>query len=183
MPDPADELLAAAREQAAELELAADQLASLLRSMTDVRVGVLIRAVGMGELSAYELAKAEAARLLSWSGLAELIFDANEPETSGGAVEVGVLVGVTTLDPAEAVRSACAELTGRRWSPPQQRTVPAHQFAFWCAEPVPAQGLARVEVHAAPGLATVTDRQRREMLDDPDYSHLHDLLRLDQEPS
>jgi hypothetical protein len=126
---------------------------------------------------------ADAARLLSWTGLTEVIFDANEPEKPAeGVVEVGVLVGTTLLEPAAAVRSACTELADRQWSPPQQRSVPAHQFASWCADPLPERGVARVEVHAAPGLATVTERQRREMLDDPDLSHLHDLLRLDQSP-
>lgn len=180
MSDDADDVLAVARAQLSELDLAADQLAAMVKSMTDVRVAVMVEFVGMGELSAYETAKAEAARLLSWTGLTEVIFDANEPETGpGGAVQVGVLVGVTTLEPAAAVRSACAALADRRWSAPQPRAIAEHQFAFWCADPVPSSGPTRIEVHAAPGLATVTERQRREMLDDPDLAHLHDLLRLD----
>ena len=167
----------------AALELAADQLAAMLRSVTDIRVAMLVDTIGMGELSAYETAKAEAARLLSWAGLSEVIFDANEPETGPtGSVQVGVLVGVTTLEPAAAVRSACATLAGRQWSPPQPRSIPEHQFAFWCADPIPSAGPVRIELHAAPGLATVTERQRREMLDDPDYAHLHDLLRQSQDP-
>jgi len=179
----ADDSLAATRAQLSDLELAADELAALVRSMTDIRVAMLVETVGMGEISAYETAKAEAVRLLSWTGLTEAILDANEPETGpGGAVQVGVLVGVTTLEPATAVRSACAALADRRWSTPQPRTIPEHQFAFWCADPVPSSGPARIEVHAAPGLATVTERQRREMLDDPDLAHLHDLLRQSQEP-
>lgn len=179
----ADDVLRAAREQLSELDLAADELAATLKSMTDVRVAMLVDTLGMGELSAYETAKAEAARLLSWTGLTEVIFDANEPETGPtGAVHVGVLVGVTTLEPASAVRSACAALVDRQWSVPQPRTIPEHQFAFWCADPPPSSGPTRIEVHAAPGLATVTERQRREMLDDPDLAHLHDLLRQSQEP-
>jgi hypothetical protein len=159
---------AAARAQLSELGLAADQLARMLLSVTDVRVAMLVETRGLGELSAYETAKAEAARLLSWAGLVEVILDANEPETGpAGSVRVGVLVGVITLELAAAVRSACAALADRRWSAPQQRTIPEHQFAFWCADPVPPMGPVRIEVHAAPGLATVTERQRREMLDDP----------------
>lgn len=181
--DEADDLLRTAREQLSEPGLAADELAMMLKSMTDVRVAMMVETVGMGELTAYETAKAEAARLLSWPELTEMIFDANEPETGpGGAVQVGVLVGVTTLQPADAVRSACAALADRRWSAPQPRTIAEHQFAFWCADPIPSSGPARIEVHAAPGLATVTERQRREMLDDPDLAHLHGLLRQSQDP-
>lgn len=184
MPGDADDVLAVARDQLSELDLAADQLAAMLRSMADVRVAMLVDMVGMGELSAYETAKAEAARLLSWTGLTEVIFDANEPETGpGGAVAVGVLVGATALEPAAAVRSACAALTDRRWSASRPRTIAEHQFAFWCADPVPASGPVRIEVHAAPGLATVTERQRREMLDDPDLAHLHGLLRQSRDPT
>jgi hypothetical protein len=183
VPGAADKVLRGARAQLSDLELTADQLRALLKSMTDIRVAMLVDMVGMGELSAYELAKAEAARLLSWAGLTEVIFDANEPETApSGIVQVGVLVGVTTLEPAAAVRSACVALADRRWSAPHPRTIAEHQFAFWCADPSPSRGPVRIEVHAAPGLATVTERQRREMLDDPDLAYLHDLLRLSQDP-
>ena len=178
MPDPDDDLLRTALDQAAELEHDAEQLAALLRSMTDIRVGMTVDTVGMGELSAYELAKAEAARLLSWSGLVEARLEANEPETTPhGAIQVGVLVGVTTLEPEAAVRSVCAALDDRRWSAPQQGLIAEHRFASWSADPPAPQGPVRIEVHAAPGLAVVTDRQRREMLDDPDYAHLHEVLR------
>ncbi len=68
MPDPDDDLLRTALEQASELDRDADELAALLRSMTDIRVGMTVDTVGTGELSAYELAKAEAAKLLSWPG-------------------------------------------------------------------------------------------------------------------
>lgn len=184
MPDAADDVLRAARARLSELDLDADQLSALLGSMTDVRVAMQVDVVGMGELSAYELAKAEAANLLSWAGLSEAIFEANEPETGrSGAIGVGVLVGVTTLNPDAAVRSACAALPGRRWSAPQPRVIAEHQFASWCADPLPVRGPARIEVHAAPGLAIVTERQRREMLDDPELAHLHDLLRLHDDPS
>lgn len=175
--------LRAARAALSELGLAADELAAMVESMTDIRVAMLVDVVGTGELSAYETAKTEAARLLSWDGLTKVIYEANEPERApSGALSVGVLVGVTALGPAAAVRSACAALTGRSWSAPRRRTVPEHQFAFWSAEPVPSEGPVRIEVHAAPGLATVTERQRREMLDDPDLAHLHDLLRMGQDP-
>ena len=180
MPESADEILRAARARLSELDLDADQLASLLRSMTDIRVAVLVDTVGMSDLSAYELAQAEAARLVSWPGLAEPILDANEPETvASGAVQVGVLVGVTDLEPAAAVRSACAWLTDRQWTSPRPRALAEHQFALWCPDPRPPRGVARIEVHAAPGLATVTERQRREMLDDPDLAHLHLILQLE----
>lgn len=151
--------------------------------MTDIRVGMLVDTVGMGELSAYELAKAEAARLLSWAGLTEVILNANEPDpVPSGAVQVGVLVGVTTLEPATAVRSACVALADRRWSAPHPRTIAEHQFAFWRADPSPPRGPVRIELHAAPGLAIVTERERREILDNPDLAYLHDLLRLSQDP-
>lgn len=178
MPGPDDDLLRTTLEQAAELDRDADELAALLRSMTDIRIGMTVDTVGTGELSAYELAKAEAARLLSWSGLHEVRLDANEPETTpSGAIQVGVLVGVTTLEPDAAVRSACAALADRRWSAPRQGLVAEHRFASWSADPPVAEGPVRIEVHAAPGLAFLTDRQRREMLDDPDHAHLHDVLR------
>lgn len=165
------------------MDLAADQVTALVKSMTDIRVAMLVDAVGMAELSAYELAKAEAARLLSWAGLTEVIFEANEPEAvANGIVQVGVLVGVTTLEPAAAVRSACAALADRQWSAPRPQAIAEHQFALWCADPSTSRGPVRIEVHAAPGLATVTERQRRELLDDPDLAHLHDLLRLNQDP-
>ncbi len=114
MPDPDDDLRQTALDQASALHRDADDLAALLRSMTDIRIGMTVDTVGMGELSAYELAEAEAARLLSWAGLVEVRLDANEPETApSGAIRVGVLVGVTTLEPDAAVRSACAALADR----------------------------------------------------------------------
>lgn len=178
MPDPSDDPLVDTHEQVAELNAAADGLAALLRSMTDLRIALIVDTVGMGELSTYELAKAEATRLLSWEGLVEVRLEANEPEAvPGGAIRVGVLVGVSTLAPDDAVRSACAALADRRWSEPRQGLVAEHRFALWCADPPVAEGPVRIAVHAAPGLAVVTDRQRREMLDDPDHSHLHDVLR------
>lgn|GEM_PF-3584930 len=184
VPGATDDRLSAVRAWLSELGLSADQLTAVLRSMTDVRVAVLVDSTGMNELSAYELAGSEAARLLSWDGLTEVIFDANEPETvPSGAVQVGVLVGVTTLEPATAVRSACAALADRLWSGPHQRAIPEHQFAWWCADPPPSSGPVRVEVHAAPGLSIVTERQRREMLDDPDLAPLHDLLRPGRDPA
>lgn len=179
----ADDLLSTARARLSELGLSGDQLTAALTSMTDVRVAMFVDAIGVNELNAYELAKAEAARLLSWAGLTETIFDAHEPETvPSGAIQVGVMVGVTTLEPAAAVRSACAALADRRWSRPYPRAIAEHQFASWCADPTPSWGPVRMEVHAAPGLAIVTERQRREMLDDPDFAPLHDLLRLGQDP-
>ena len=166
MSDPDDDALEHLR---AELEEAADGLTAWLRSLTDIRVAVLVDVVGAGELGAYELAKAEAARLLAWPGLVRAILDANEPETlPGGVVRVGVLVGVTTLDPAAAVRGACATFADRQWTEPRALTIPEHQCASWSADPPPARGPVRVEVHAGPGLATVTERQRRELLDDPE---------------
>ena len=167
-------------ELPSELDVAADQLTAWLRSMTDVRVGMHVVTAGMGELAAYETAKAQAARLVSWADLTELRLDANEPEPGpDGLVQVGVLVGVTALDPASAVRSACAELDDRVWDGPHALRIAEHQFAVWCADPAPAEGPVRVEVHAAPGLAFLTERRRREMLDDPDYAHLHHRLRQD----
>jgi hypothetical protein len=178
VPDPDDDLRQTALDQASALHRDADDLAALLRSMTDIRIGMTVDTVGMGELSAYELAEAEAARLLSWAGLVEVRLDANEPETApSGAIQVGVLVGVTTLEPDAAVRSACAALADRRWSAPRQGLMAAHRFAVWSADPPVAAGPVRIELHAAPGLALLTERQRREMLDDPDHAHLHDVLR------
>lgn len=150
-----------------EFDLDAEQFAAWLRSTTDIRVGMHVVCVGLGALGAYETAKAQAARLVSWAGLTELRLDANEPETGpDGAVEVGVLVGVTALAPADAVRSACAELADRAWDGPHPLRIPEHQFAFWAADPPPDHGPVRIELHAAPGLAMVTERQRRELLDD-----------------
>lgn len=174
----ADELVRAGEEWLSRLELDADQLASLRKSMTDIRVALMVDVVGMGELSAYEFAKAEAGALWGWPDLVEALFEANEPEDiAGGAIQVGVLVGVTELSPADAVRSACAMFPERRWSEPGVRTIAEHQFARWDADTAPARGPVRIEVHAAPGLSPITDHQRQELLDDPHYAFLHDVLR------
>ena len=117
MPTDDDDPGAVLRDQVSELEAAADELAALVRAMTDVRVAMLVDVVGAGGFGAYELAKAEAARLLTWSGLTEAILDADEPEaTPEGPLRVGVLVGVTPLEPAAAVEGACGALPDRRWS-------------------------------------------------------------------
>lgn len=174
----ADELVMAREEWLSRLELDADQLASLRRSMTDIRVALMVDVVGMGELSAYEFAKAEAGALWGWPGLVGALFEANEPEqVGGGAIRVGVLIGVTELSPADAVRSACAMFPERRWSEPGVRTIAEHRFAAWDADKAPSRGPVRIEVHAAPGLSPITERQRQELLDDPDYALLHAVLR------
>jgi hypothetical protein len=107
------------------------------------------------------------------------MLEATEPEAvEGGALRVGVLVGVTELEPIDAGRGACAALTHLRWGRPSTRTVAAHQFAFWEAASRPSRGCVRIEVHAAPGLAPITERQRQEMLADPQFAHLHHILRM-----
>ncbi len=114
MPDPDDDLLRTTLEQAAELDRDADQLADAA-AVHDrhPRIGMSVDTVGTCELSAYELAKAEAARLLSWSGLHEARLDANEPETTpSGAIQVGGLVGVTMRAAACGSRTD-AGLAGR----------------------------------------------------------------------
>ncbi len=179
MPEEADDYARAGREWLSQLDMDADQLASLRKSMTDVRVGVIVDVVGMSALTAYEFAKAEAERLWAWTELAEARFEANEPEeVEGGAIRVGVLVGVTDLNPADAVRSACAVFADRTWSDPAPRTIAEHQFSYWAADAQPSRGPIRIEVHAAPGLSTITERQRQELLDDPAFVHLHDILRM-----
>jgi hypothetical protein len=150
--DPDDDLL---RDTAADLERAADELTRWVASMTEVRVALLVFVVGHGPLTAYELARAEAARLAGWDGLARVVLDADEPEpVADGALRVGVLVGPTALDPDAAVRGACAVLDDRGWSAPRSLSVAEHRGAYWEAAPLPERGVARIEVHAAPGLAT-----------------------------
>jgi len=149
------------------------------KTITDLRVVLTVHVVGMSALSAFELGKAEAERLWVWEDLAEALFEAAEPEEiEGGVIDVSVLVGVTELEPADAVRSACAVLADRTWSEPAVRTIPEHQYSYWEPETRPERGLVRVEVHAAPGLAPVSEGQRQDMLDDPDFAHLHDVLRM-----
>ncbi|MGH8573938.1 MAG: hypothetical protein ACREX8_15395 [Gammaproteobacteria bacterium] len=175
MRDLGPDFASAAEEWLSTLDLDADQLAALRKSMTDITVAISVDVVGMDSLHAYEFAKAEAGRLWTWSQLSEAIFEASEPEAiDDGVIRVGVLVGVTALDPVEAVRSACAEFQDRTWSEPAARTVAAHQFSYWTPNERPEHGPVRVEVHAAPGLITITERERQEMLDDPNLRHLHD---------
>ncbi|PZS26941.1 MAG: hypothetical protein DLM58_19675 [Pseudonocardiales bacterium] len=178
MPGRADDCVRAAHEHLLGLGLDAEQLAALRKSMTDIRVAIQVDVLAMSALTAYEFAKAEAYRLWAWAELAEALFDANEPEEiEGGALRAGVLVGVTELAPAEAVRSACAVFADRQWSEPAPRAIPQHQFAVWKADLRPSRGLLRIELHAAPGLSPITERRRQELLDDQDFAYLHDLLR------
>lgn len=179
MPEKSDDYIRAGQEWLSRLDIDADQLVSLRKSMTDVRVAVIVDVVGMGEISAYGFAKAEAGRLWAWTELAEAHFEAGEPEqVEEGVIRVGVLVGVTELNPADAVRSACAVFADRKWSKPVARTIADHQFSYWVAAVQPSRGPVRIEVHAAPGLSPITERERQELLDNPDFAHLHDVLRM-----
>jgi hypothetical protein len=179
MPDQTGDYASVGQEWLSTLDADEDQLTSLRKSMTDVRVAMMLDVVGMGALSAYEFAKAEAWLLWTWTGLTEERFEAIEPEqVEGGVMRIGVLIGVTALDPAEAVRSACAVLANRTWSEPAVRTIAEHQFSYWAADVRPARGPVRIEVHAAPGLSPITERQRQELLDNPDFGPLHDILRM-----
>jgi hypothetical protein len=74
--------------------------------------------------------------------------------------------------------SACAEFAGRTWNEPAVRTIAEHQFSYWAAHVRPERGPVRIEVHAAPGLTTLTERERQELLDDPGFWYLHDILRM-----
>ncbi len=179
MSEEADALARGGREWLSRLDIDEAERASLWKSMTDMRVAIMVDVVGMSALSAFEFGKAEAERLWTWGGLAEALFEAAEPEEiEGGVLQVGVLVGSTDLDPADAVRSACAVLADRTWSEPAARTIAEHQFSYWAAAERPSRGPVRIEVHAAPGLATISEGQRQDMLDDPDFAHLHDVLRM-----
>ncbi|MBA2309163.1 MAG: hypothetical protein H0W01_07680 [Pseudonocardiales bacterium] len=175
----AGDLIRAAQAELLALDLDPDDLAALRKSMSDIRVALVVDIVGMDELGAYELAKTQACRLWAWPDLTEPRLDADEPEEiEGGVLRVGVLVGVTELPPIEAVRGACAVLENLSWSPPSTRTIAAHQAAYWTAVPRPSSGCVRIEVHAAPGLATITERRRQEMLADPAFAYMHDILRM-----
>jgi hypothetical protein len=141
MPEKVDDYIRAGQEWLSRLDIDADQLALLRKSMTDVRVGVIVDVVGMGEISAYGFAKAEAGRLWAWTELADARFEAGEPEqVEEGVIRVGVLVGVTELNPADAVRSACAVFADRKWSEPDARTIADHQFSYWVAGARPDRG-------------------------------------------
>jgi hypothetical protein len=103
---------------------------------------------------------------------------AHRARLEGSVPRVGVLVDVTELEPIQAMRGACAMLTHLRWSRPSARTVAARQFAFWEAASRTSHGCVRIEMRAGPGLAPIAERQRPEMLADPQLAHLHHILRM-----
>lgn len=185
MSEEAEAAIRGARDRLSRLDIDEAQRAALRKGITDVRVVLTVHVTGMSTPKAVERAKAEADRLWAWDGLTEPLFEAAEVEEPDcDDIEVSVLIGVTDLAPADAVRSVCAVFADRRWSQPAARTIPEHQFSYWEPTSRPSWGPFRIEVDVGPGLTPISEGQRRDMLDDQDFAHLHDILRmLDRGPT